>query len=77
MYKETFIPTHKAHTVKLPKDFYGKKVEIIVKEINGPAGENISLPVNLKDQEFWEDIPYNPSFPSMSEIRKTAWPEKK
>lgn len=62
MYKETLIPTAKAHTVKVPKDFYGKKVEVIVKEVPEPPVKGNPLPANLKDKKFWEDIPIIPHF---------------
>lgn len=77
MYKEILIPTARAHTVKVPKGFYGKKVEVIVKEVSEPSAKKSSLPANLKNKKFWEDIPYNSSFPSLTEIRMLAWPEKK
>ena len=53
----------------------GKKVEIIVKEAEKrkPLG---SLPEDLKDKVFWEDIAFDASFPSIEEIRSTAWPDR-
>ena len=31
---------------------------------------------NNKNYEFWKDMPYNPDFPSIEEIRKQAWPDR-
>ncbi len=72
MYRAVLTPTEKNHTVELPKEFFGKEVVISVSEVVPPE----DLPNNLKNKSFWEDIEFNPNFPSIGEIRKTAWPKK-
>jgi hypothetical protein len=54
--------------------FFGKKVEVTVNEVDSVG--TIALPNDLKNKAFWEDIEYNPDFPSVEEIRKTAWPKR-
>lgn len=74
MYRAVITPTEKEHTLDLPKKFFGKKVEVLVNEIGRVT--DAPLPIDLKDKAFWEDIEYNPDFPSVEEIRQTAWPKK-
>jgi len=71
MLNEVFIPDENHHSIELPKEFYGKKVQVIAFEINDAAPKAIQ-----NEGSFWDDIDYNPDFPSIEEIRKTAWPAK-
>ena len=70
MYRQIIIPTEKDHTIDLPVNLYGKKVEVIAFEI--PADKNV---VNGK-KAFLADIEPIPDFPSIDEIRREAWPAK-
>jgi hypothetical protein len=74
MYRAIVIPTEKEHTIDLPEKFFGKKVEVLINEIF--SNDSSSLPKDLKNKAFWEDIEFNPNFPSVEEIRKTAWPKR-
>jgi hypothetical protein len=65
MLNEVLIPDENHHSIELPKEFYGKKVQVIAFEITDTAKNKDS---------FWDDIEFNPDFPSIEEIRKTAWP---
>ena len=78
MYRQIIIPTTKEHSIELPENLYGKQVEITVKEITTKPAKVAAkkLPANLKSKAFWDDIPYNSNFPSIEEIRKTAWPKR-
>lgn len=79
MYRQIIIPTDKDHSVQLPENLYGKQVEVIVKEIPAKttkAKRRANLPSSLKNKAFWDDIEYNPTFPSIDEIRRTAWPKR-
>jgi len=72
MLNEILVPDENHHSIELPKEFYGKKVQVIAFEVR----ENV-IASNKSDEGFsWDDIEYNPDFPSIEEIRKTAWPSK-
>ncbi len=80
MYKHTFTPDEKNHSINLPEEFYGKKVEVIVIEaeeekfakplVKLPKGKKVSV-----DQLF-ETFGSDPDFPLLEEIRAKAWPSK-
>jgi hypothetical protein len=78
MYRQIITPTNKEHSIELPENLYGKQIEITVKEIivKTPAASGTKrLPARLKNKAFWENIDYNPAFPSVEEIRQKAWPK--
>ena len=79
MYRAILTPTKKQHTVDLPEQFFGKKVEVTVVEVDGaktlptpklPEGKEISL------SSLFETFGMAPDFPSIEEIRTKAWPQK-
>jgi hypothetical protein len=79
MYRAIITPTEKEHTVDLPQQFFGKKVEVTVIEIESPAkdhqpilpqGKKISL------SSLFETFGSIPDFPTIEEIRNKAWPSK-
>lgn len=79
MYRQVIIPSHEEHSIELPENLYGKQVEITVKEIEVQSPKVFftkKLPAGLKNKAFWENIDYNPGFPSVEEIRQTVWPKK-
>jgi hypothetical protein len=78
-YKRILIPNKENHKIDIPSRFFGKRVEIIVKELDSftagvhptpPIGKRISL------EELFEDFGANPGFPSIDEIISKAWPSK-
>ncbi len=73
MYRQLIVPTEKDHTISLPPHLFGKQVEVVINEVE-EISTNLSLPSTLNDPAFWADIPFDPSFPSITEIRNTAWP---
>jgi len=75
MYRQIIIPTEKNHTISLPEHLYGKQVEVIVREMEEKKNEP-ALPPGLKNNEFWNDIFFDPAFPSLEEIRTRAWPSR-
>ncbi len=80
MYRQIITPTDKEHSIELPENLYGKQIEITVKEVTvktsaSPGAKK--LPARLKNKAFWENITYNPTFPSVEEIRQKAWPKNK
>ena len=81
MYRQTIIPTAKEHTIDLPENLYGKRVEIIINELAEKTSESKlskkALPATLKNKKFWMDIEYNADFPSIDTIRQVAWPKSK
>jgi hypothetical protein len=77
MYKQILVPDKKNHSVEVPKEFFGKKIEVTVAEVNGsaiypapPAGKKIEV------EELFEGFGLSPDFPSAEELRSKAWPGK-
>lgn len=74
MYQQIIIPTAKNHIIELPASLYGKKVKVTIDEVVSETGDE-TLPVSLKHTSFWNDVPFNPEFPSAESIRERAWPK--
>ena len=79
MYKQILIPSKKNHTIEMPEQFFGKKVEVIVVEVGDTDANNHPIPpagkkVNIN--ELFENFGASPDFPSLDEIRAKAWPSK-
>ncbi len=74
MYRQILIPDKKNHSIELPEDMYGKKVEVTVVEITDAKTAMLVEPKN--DKTFLDDIEAIPDFPSIEEIRKEAWPNR-
>ena len=70
MYRQIIVPTEEDHSIELPEYLFGKKVEVVVNEIGSSSVSTSSLPSDLKDKDFWDDIEFNPDFPSIEDIRK-------
>lgn len=70
-----FTPTEENHSIDLPKEWYGKNVIVEIKEEEEPKVQYLGdvLPKTLKHFDFWKNMPYDPNFPSIEEIRKTDW----
>ena len=73
MYRQVIVPTEKDHTISLPSNLYGKRVEVVINEVLEKPTD-LPLPSNLNDPAFWGDIPFDPAFPSIADIRAGAWP---
>ena len=78
MYRQVLIPDKKNHSVEMPKQFYGKKVEVIVVEIDESAKGYPAPPAGKKTQvaELLESFGASPDFPTIDEIRAKAWTSK-
>jgi len=79
VYKQILFPDKKNHSIEMPEQFFGKKVEVIVVELNNvtkdehpgpPPGKEVSV------NELFENFGAAPDFPSADEIRAKAWPSK-
>ncbi|MFM9840364.1 MAG: hypothetical protein ACKVOQ_19010 [Cyclobacteriaceae bacterium] len=79
MYRAIITPTEKEHSMELPKQFFGKKVEVTIVEMETlsknkphplPQGKKISL------TQLFENFGNAPDFPSIEDIRSKAWPSK-
>jgi hypothetical protein len=75
IYKQTLIPDKKNHSFEMPVEFFGKKVEVIVMELDSSTGPS-ALPPGKKvsKNELFENFGSAPDFPSVEEIRDKAWP---
>jgi hypothetical protein len=78
-YKQVLVPDKKNHTIEMPEQFFGKKVEVTVVELGDsqkdthpvpPPGKKVSV------NELFENFGADPGFPSIDEIRERAWPSK-
>lgn len=76
MYRQIFIPDENQHTIHLPREFYGKKIEVLAFELPEKAvDEHITLASN-SNRNYLDDIDTIADFPSIEAIRKEGWPEK-
>lgn len=78
MFRDTFTPTSENPSYEFPKEMYGKEVVIEVKKEEIDNTEKLKtlgdiLPKELLKNDWLKDVPYIPDFPSIEEIRKTAW----
>jgi hypothetical protein len=79
MYKQVLIPDKKNHSIEMPEKFFGKKVEVTVKEIGEPALPAHPTPPagkKINVHELFESFGDAPDFPTIEEIRDKAWPSK-
>jgi len=79
MYKQVLIPDKKNHSIEMPEEFFGKKVEVTVVELSD--ADNVTRPVpppgkKISVNELFENFGADPDFPSTDEIRVRAWPSK-
>jgi hypothetical protein len=78
VYKQVLVPDKKNHSIEMPENFYGKKVEVTVVEIENketgypipPVGKPIEI------AELFENFGQAPDFPSAETIRQQTWPSK-
>jgi hypothetical protein len=76
MYKQILVPDKKNHSIEMPKEFFGKQVEVTV-EIVSSVADTYPVPPNGKRiavDELFESFGLAPDFPSVEEIRTKAWP---
>ncbi len=78
MYRAIITPTENTHTIDLPKEFFGKKVEVTIVELTEPATKKKQLPSDKKVSldELFSTFGSLPNFPTIEEIRNKAWPSK-
>ena len=71
-----FVPSIENHSIEVPEEWYGKEISVEIKE-SEPKLATLGdvLPTTLKKFDFLKDVPYDPNFPSIEEIRKDAWPD--
>ena len=78
MFRDTFTPTSENPSYEFPTEMYGKEVVIEDKKEEISSDKKLKtlgdiLPKDTPNFDFWKDMPYIPDFPSIEEIRKTAW----
>ena len=78
MYRAIITPTENIHTIDLPEEFFGKKVEVTIVELSEPATKKKQLPSDKKVSmdELFSTFGSLPNFPAIEEIRNKAWPSK-
>jgi hypothetical protein len=79
VYKQVLTPDKNNHSIEMPEQFFGKKVEVIVVELSEgtedvnpipPPGKKVSV------NDLFENFGAAPDFPSIEKIRTKAWPSK-
>jgi len=79
VFKQTFTPSKKNHIIEMPEKFFGKRVEVIVVELDNPT-ENTNYPLpdgkRIAASELLEHFGQAADFPTIDEIRSKAWPAK-
>ncbi len=78
-FKQIFVPDQENHVVDLPREFYGKKVEVSVVELSNDTEQVRPLPPigkKIKVEELFEAFGAAPDYPSSDDIRSKAWPSK-
>ena len=80
VFKQTLIPDKENHSIEMPKEFYGKKVEVMIAEVANedevkfrplpPPGKKVS------GKQLLKYFGVAPDFPTQEEIRAKAWPSK-
>jgi len=79
MYRQVLIPDKKNHSIEMPEKFYGKKVEVIVVEIDETQTTVYPTPPlgkKIQATELLESFGASPDFPTIDEIRSKAWSSK-
>ncbi len=79
VYKQVLVPDKKNHSIEMPEQFYGKKVEVIMIELDNSDPISQHAPPSGKVvlvNELFESFGAAPDFPSIEEIRSKAWPAK-
>ena len=79
VYKQILFPDKKNHRFEIPVEFFGKKVEVTVVEIDGSDKNSRPMPPQGRKtsiSELLENFGANPDFPSTKEIRAKVWPSK-
>jgi hypothetical protein len=75
-YKQVLIPDKKNHTIEMPEQFFGRKVEVTVVEIDGSDKNSRPVPPQGRKtsiNELFENFGANTDFPTTEEIRAKAW----
>jgi hypothetical protein len=74
VYKEIFFPTEENHTIELPKNMFGKEVEVVF-----TVRDSITVLPKSKKQsldKLFEQFGKGKDFPLLDEIRKKNWSRK-
>ena len=74
MFREVFIPTLGKHTVSLPKEFYGKTIEVIAFPIKSQKKKKTPPRTSLNAVRALAGA--FPDMTSLKEIRERSWPSK-
>lgn len=70
MFREIITPSEKNHSIELPQEFFGKKIEVFAFELKDKTKRRKKTSKKAISQLAGAF----PDFPSVEEIRKKAWP---
>jgi hypothetical protein len=70
-FKQIFIPDQQNHVFEMPKEFYGKKVEVSVVELSSQDDVHPLPPIGRKVavEELFETFGAASDFPTADELR--------
>jgi hypothetical protein len=74
IYKEIIFPTEENHTIELPKNMFGKEVEVIFKVID--LSKDLPKLKKQKLENIFEQFGKGKDFPSVNELRLQNWSRK-
>jgi hypothetical protein len=79
VYRQILVPDKKNHSIEMPTEFYGRKVEVVVTEVNDQKKPSQPIPPQGKTvsaNDLLDSFGTAPDFPGIDEIRSKAWPSK-
>jgi hypothetical protein len=78
VFRQSLIPDKKNHSIEMPEEFYGKKVEVVIFEVaENSEGKPLPPPgKKISGKQLLKHFGEAPNFPTQEEIRAKAWPSK-
>ena len=73
IFKQILIPNTENYSVDIPERFFGRKIEVIIQEVDNPPTGSKPIPPTgrkINVEELFENFGKAPDFPSIAEIRK-------
>lgn len=79
MYRQIITPDKDNHTIDLPEEFFGKKLEVIMVELDKSVQKPNPIPPTGKEissSDILSSFGDDPDFPATDELRSKKWPSK-
>jgi hypothetical protein len=72
-YRQVIIPSKENHSINIPEILFGKKIEVIIHEVDNSPADSKPIPPpgrKIDVEELFENFGKAPDFPSIAEIRR-------